>query len=518
MRPVGQRTRSRRRGSLAVVSLVLLLASAVLPAPGASASRWMRIDTPNFVVIGDADEKTLRSIAIRFEGFREGLRRVLSTEARSTAVPMVVIVFRSDQGFRPFKPTYRGEIVEVWGWFSPGNEIDFVSLTAEATEWTERGLSHEYAHAVLDNVVPGLPLWLNEGLAEYYSTFEQRRNGREAVVGRAIDGHLRRLRRTGLLPFERLFDVDQTSPLYNEGQRQRSVFYAQSWALVHMLLHGEEDEGARLWTFVRAVSDGMPATKAWRQVFGEEDVESRLRRYVRGRRFSSDVHELAERVEGVEATASDVPDAVVEAWLGDLLFRQGRLDEAAVRLEKAVALRSTGGRAEATLALLRLRQGRRDDARQLVRTAFASAAGDWMVRYYAAAGAVRLWLSENNAAAARQELKLPRAILTQLVEEHPDVPHALWLLGTANFVVGEDLTDARRVLERAFELAPGRDDYATMLAQVLARQGDYERATEVLGLVLGRARNAGTRETVRRLLERIATAEREAAERSEGGC
>ena len=493
----------------------LVVVCALLPRPAALASDWMRIDTPNFIVVGDAGEKTLRLIATRFEGFREGLRRVLTTEARATPVPTVVVVFRSDSAFRPFKPRYRGDVVAVSGWYSPGKEVDFVSVTTAGNGWA-RLILHEYAHAVLDNVLPGLPLWLSEGLAEYYSTFELRRDGREAVVGGAIDSHLQRLRRSMHLPLERLFEVDQASPLYNEGARQRSVFYAQSWALVHMLIHGGENEGARLWRFARAVSDGMPAAEAWEVVFGAENVEGRLNSYVRTYRLSSKVHEFSETVGDFEIEATELGDAAAEAWLGDLLFRQDRLEEAALRLENAAALDSTGGKAEATLALLRLRGGRPDEARQLLDEAFASTASDWITRYYAAAGAVELWLPASIPGLAREALEEPRVILRRIVSERPDLPHALSLLGTASLVAGDDPAEAERMLERAWELAPGRDDYATMFAQVLAQQGDYVRATEILSPVLGRARSDAARETVRRLLDQFATAEREAAARNRG--
>ena len=53
-----------------------------------------------------------------------------------------------------------------------------------------RTIFHEYVHLVIDNVSDGLPLWLNEGLAEYYSTFLVDAAGTGALVGRAIPAHL----------------------------------------------------------------------------------------------------------------------------------------------------------------------------------------------------------------------------------------------------------------------------------------------------------------------------------------
>ena len=45
----------------------------------------------------------------------------------------------------------------------------------------------------------------------------------------------RRLVGERLLPVAQLLAVDETSALYNEGER-RSIFYAESWALTHYLL------------------------------------------------------------------------------------------------------------------------------------------------------------------------------------------------------------------------------------------------------------------------------------------
>ena len=80
-------------------------------------------------------------------------------------------------------------------------------------------------------------MWLNEGLAEFYSTF-QMVGDREALLGRPVPGHLEQLNLRTLLPLEDSANVRHDSPMYNEGDR-RSLFYAQAWALTHMLLVGQ---------------------------------------------------------------------------------------------------------------------------------------------------------------------------------------------------------------------------------------------------------------------------------------
>jgi hypothetical protein len=61
------------------------------------AAEWRRLDSPNFIVIGDVGASTLKDIAVKFEGFRETLGGVLSSQVTATAVPTVVVVFLSDR-------------------------------------------------------------------------------------------------------------------------------------------------------------------------------------------------------------------------------------------------------------------------------------------------------------------------------------------------------------------------------------------------------------------------------------
>ncbi len=70
---------------------------------------WHRIDTPNFIIVGDVSARELRATATKFEGFHEALRRVLPSATTSAPVPTVVIVFPNNAAFTPFKPQYQGK-------------------------------------------------------------------------------------------------------------------------------------------------------------------------------------------------------------------------------------------------------------------------------------------------------------------------------------------------------------------------------------------------------------------------
>ncbi len=217
------------------LSSILLAVALALLAAAPCAAEWRRLDSPNFVIVGDVGAGTLRDIAIRFEGFRETLSRVLTDRVTSTAVPTIVIVFPSDKAFTPFKPKYQGKPIELAGLFLSRGDVNYIALVSTGGEETMRVVFHEYAHLIISNVARNIPIWLNEGLAEYYSTYRMEAGGREAVLGAAIPSHLMLLNDATPMPLAELLAVTEDSPMYNEGSR-RSVFYAQSWALAHMLL------------------------------------------------------------------------------------------------------------------------------------------------------------------------------------------------------------------------------------------------------------------------------------------
>jgi tetratricopeptide (TPR) repeat protein len=85
----------------------------------------------------------------------------------------------------------------------------------------DRVAAHEYAHYRIRTRLRPVPLWVNEGLAEYLSTF--RRVGDRFEVGSAREEHVAHLNRNGL----RRVDLQG---------RDAVSFYPASWALVHLLV------------------------------------------------------------------------------------------------------------------------------------------------------------------------------------------------------------------------------------------------------------------------------------------
>src|SRR5215207_7422173 len=97
---------------------------AVLCRPAEAA--WTRLDTPNFLLIGDASESRIREAAQRLETFREVFTALLPSSTTRTRT--IVLVFGSDRSFAPYRPLFNGKPIELAGLFQRSRDRAFIVL------------------------------------------------------------------------------------------------------------------------------------------------------------------------------------------------------------------------------------------------------------------------------------------------------------------------------------------------------------------------------------------------------
>ena len=132
--------------------------------------------------------KTLRNIAIEIEQFRAALGRLmLGGAARPSSLPTVVYAFDDRKAIEPFLPLHEGKPASLGGYChcGSGSDVSFIALTLEGYQDSSRIVFHEYTHLFVHNALPFVPVWLSEGLAEYYSTFYLADDHLKATIGRA---------------------------------------------------------------------------------------------------------------------------------------------------------------------------------------------------------------------------------------------------------------------------------------------------------------------------------------------
>lgn len=506
-----------------LLPLVLLLAA---PVCASAAEAWTSVRTRNFLLVGDAEAGRMRELAARLEEFREVCARLLDEQHFDESVPTTVLVFRTDEAYRPFKPLYQGRpSADVAGHFQPGAEGDYLLMSAG--RGGSRGQHfvalHEYVHLLVKNSFRDAPLWFNEGLADYYGTLRTAAGGRKVTLGRPIQQHLHTLRRGALLPLAELFAVGRDSAHYNEPAR-RALFYAESWALVHMLLT-DRDGGrrAQLSHYLELLGSGATGEEALRAAFKQDfaALENELRLYVKLAQYPEREIEFEKAVRQDPSAFAVAPLSAAEAraYLGDVLLQAGRLEEAEGWLTRALSADPNLARALTSLGALRVRQNRIAEAREHLARAVAADPRSHLAHYHYASALSRegadahQWVTDYDPASA----ELMRAHLRRAAELAPRFVEAYRLQAFVNLVREERLEESVALLRQALAFAPRRQELALLLAQVHLRREEFAEARRVLRELSegGPARvHSSLRAQARALLDSIPRREELAARRA----
>jgi tetratricopeptide (TPR) repeat protein len=476
-----------------------VLASLALASP--AAADWTEIRTPHFLFVGDARAGDMKRIAQRFEQFHSVMQRLLSRTAVSFAVPTVVIVFKDENGFRPYMPLYEGKPVPVAGYAQSASDINYVAMNAAGGEDAYPTVFHELAHLIHHNVSNNPAAWFSEGIAEYYSTFDLR-SPSEVRLGLPIGRHLQLLQER-LMPLDEFFAVDRTSRTYNDSDR-RSLFYAQSWGLIHFLRMNKETQ-TRFGEYVTLADRGVPQAEAFQQAFGMDlpTLDKALRTYVR-RFINYELWTLGQAITDAQLTPATVNEATVLPHLAALLIRQERLDEAESRLKVAMTKSPRSATANAMLATLRLRQNKPADAIAALRQdlEFKGFLDDYLVastiaHYLAASGVGR----PDDAVTA-----MLRQHAVAATEARDDVPEA-WRLAAYAHLLDDDVDDAQRAIARAIVLAPANEYFRFTQAETHVQKHEFEQARAILGPLMGHGKSQDIRTHARRMMGDVVTYE-----------
>jgi tetratricopeptide (TPR) repeat protein len=457
--------------------LVLLFVASV--APVSAKDKWTSVRSKNFMLVGNASEKEIRQVATRLEQFRDVFTRLLKKANFNSSTPTTVVVFKNHGAYKKVGPPNSA------GYFQAGNDMNYIALSAVVDEANDpfKIIFHEFVHFMVKNNVQNMPLWFNEGLAEYYSTFEMVGDDRKVRLGKVIPGHIFELRERKLIPLKTLFAVDHDSPLYNESNKT-SVFYAQAWALVHYLLLNAQRQ-PQLNYFLNLLIAGRSPDEAFPVAFKMEyaDIEKELKEYVRRDSYPQQIATFKDKLEfDLEMQTIPLTEAQGEFYVGDLLRHRGVFDEAEKHLKEAIKLDENLALAHASLGMLEMHRKRYVEAKRYLERAVASSTGNYLVHYYYAYILSREAFGETGMVsdiAPELAAKL-RAELKKVIELNPGYADSYRLLAFVNLVKGEQLDESVALLKRAIELLPGEQEFGYLLAQIYLRQGNYKLVRETL--------------------------------------
>jgi len=201
----------------------LLLGLILLPVCAADES-WITLHTPHFELFSDAGDRYAPGLLVHLEQLRSLFLAQAGASPKSEA-PVRIFAFRSTAEYIHYR---KDETADAYYFGAPGRDYIVMPLT-RAEDY--RIAAHEYAHVATHAAGLKLPLWLSEGIAEVFSTVVFQSG--HATVGTANPGRLQALQRASWMPLDEVTRLSDPPA----GRKDRNgMFYAESWALTHMLM------------------------------------------------------------------------------------------------------------------------------------------------------------------------------------------------------------------------------------------------------------------------------------------
>jgi tetratricopeptide (TPR) repeat protein len=445
---------------------------------------WFEIRSPHFNTYSCGPTQDVARLACRLEQFREAYGQLAGTQAVASP-PIIVMAFPDLEAMKPFLPLYQGQPANLVAFFDHGSDENLIAMPlAGAGQQPFEIIFHEYTHLLLRHNERFWPIWLKEGMADIYSTFEVT-GSHNARIGKPIAHHLHLLKQTPWLPFDQLFTVTRDSPQYNEREHQ-GIFYAESWLLAHYLMLGNNPERkAHFGQVTTLLRQGQVADQAFTNSFQVSlpTVEQELRAYLQREHFVSlDLVVKADLTAPWGLVTRSISPAEVSLRLGDQLMRVGRLEEAAAYFSEAQKQAPTSPLGYEGMGLLAAARHQPDEAVSYLRLALDRGSRSFLAHFTYARARFQLTadpqgryttLPKDSATEIRAELERSLSLM-------PDFGPAHHLLGILQLLQDEDLQTAQQHLERAIKLEPENVSYLLSLAQAQKIRHDPAAARHTL--------------------------------------
>ena len=333
-----------------------------------AAEHWIKLTSPNFqMYTTNSEAKAIDALRI-FEEARDFFA-ANSPSKSMPDTPVEIIAFNSEKQYVP----YRVNKASI-AYYQRGHKCDYIVMQQLGRTYFPAAI-HEYTHLFIEHLDLHLPLWLNEGLADVYSSLQPRDN--KLMVGAPPPGRLNALMAFGPLDVRVLLNVNRESDYYNNA-RAMAQFYAQSWELAHMLLLGKSYRKG-FPRFLSELSEGKTAEQAFADVYQKslDEVNLDLRGYLALGNITVNFFDIHLDDKQLKPEIADPPPLELELVLADLWSTHPETTEQArVRLKQLASEMPNSPDVQESLAYVAWQQRKLDEAKQHFDQALANGARD----------------------------------------------------------------------------------------------------------------------------------------------
>jgi len=455
--------------TLLAVAVWAIPSSATIPS-FVSRSSWVEIRTPEYTIVTDTAPGVRHDVARLLRRFSRMLLVENPGTRAHTAEPVCIYLFSGQEEMDHYRPA---TIESAGGCFIRTERGKYLITSARLFGLHElRATLHEYVHLYVHSNYEAMPEWVNEGLAEYYSTCQF--TGDDAELGIPDGPPFARMAFSEPMSLDMLFAIRGTASAYREDNELRELFYAQSTTLVH-LLQSSPERRAVFERFLADLRSGTRARFAFRASFPESTwarLTGELRPYARHILDAKTRRVRVPREDDDQAPATEVKLSRAEALtrLGELAanLSEQQLPVAAEHFQAALAIEDHASRAEACLGAVEDRMGHPVVAEQHYRRALSGTLTGAAVPVSAGQGTLeRLRLATRGDASDDSLEKIARLAYGRFSLGYDFDPDDFGAVtGLASSAVALRLRPDTALVRRLAEMSmvtPGRPDVAQIL-------------------------------------------------------
>lgn len=492
-------------------------------------SDWVTVRSPHFTVHAAGSAADAKALVRQMERFRFYLGRLFSDWDAGELTPLTVIMVEDGASFEAITGIGYSK-----GFYRTSLEGPFAVVNDEParSRYFRSGahvLRHEYVHHLLHHhATPLYPLWFEEGLAEYLATFK-------VLDGKAVFGGLNRpswalLRREEAArsvtvyneamprpfahwaPLDELMQAEERRLGDYSFERARSLFYAQSWAVVHRLMR-DGLHSQRLHRLLELLQQDVSPQQAVREALDRSlsqlagDAQAIFRRgYEQNHRIVADGAYPGTELEVEPLTAEharSLRDFVASVVMATDSPHFEALGE---RLAARVEVDPASGQAATNLARYYRRMGSWEAAHAVLDTAAQHHGDHW--RLARARAQIRFECQRQRAAEAGDAamdvdaLEQARSTFERLIDAgHGDMADYFMAAYTSAFVPPNSLQRVAPLAREAFRRNPVDPEVRLLYGQVLAAQDRADAACPLLRSVAHRAADTQSKALVRSVVE-----------------
>jgi tetratricopeptide (TPR) repeat protein len=331
----------------------------------AAEPKWQQISSDHFLVITDAGQKKGHEVIARFEQMRMVFSEILGRRRVRMSQPVEIIALANPATYAQLAP----QGTNLPAFFLRGEERVFIVVnTSVEDSW--RAIAHPFAHYLLDYNYPQTAAWFDEGFAEYFaSVYFTNKNtelgsdpelawpGQPAYSeqGPGLKSLTELLNNPVWLNLTDLMQMRNRVVNGREGTHH-TLFYAQSWILIHYLLN--QNKLAQAGTYFDLVENQrVPVSQAMQQAFGvtPAQLDQQVKDYFRALKplqasleeaqgptppltpESVHVSPLPFAADEVAASARDLPAREADALVAEMGLRMPEHREDSIQKLRAVA-------------------------------------------------------------------------------------------------------------------------------------------------------------------------------------